>query len=292
LINELERSYQVYLESDLHPQVGQVLIPVLQSNGLEVEAQGLSVYLEQGEGATYFPKADLWGSSLCTVGKKIPSNSQPGDLWFDPIELNLAILVEHLPYQSDDVTSWISIHPVYVWQYRTFLRLVEVGGKTNPYALDTDYLSLVRVETLQSLDFITNIYQDEALAYLGWMGKNPCDQGQLKAANEQLNSSQMQSILPPPLKVWEGSEFLEGVRVAVALNTLYRDPNLDYKNIIQENEEMEMRAGQMMFEEWERSSNVGLVTAVALFTGSRQEPEAKTCKTFYYELLNRAPFNE
>jgi hypothetical protein len=290
-LNELERSYQAYLESDLHPQVGQILIPVLQSNGLEVEAQGLSVYLEQGEGATYFPKVDLWSSSLCTVGKKIPSDAQNGDLWFDPIELNLAILVEHLPYQSHHVTSWISIHPVYVWQYRTFLRLVEVGKEVNPFALKDGYLSLNRIEEQDSLGFISNIYQDEAIAYTGWIGKSPCSQHQLEAANEQLSSSQMQSVLPLPLRVWEGSDFQEQYRIAVALNTIYRNPSLDYDDIIERSKRLESCASRMLYDEWECQDNVGILTSSMMFFAELyRNTKERAFKTSCYEILNYAPF--
>jgi hypothetical protein len=289
-MNEFERSYQAYLESDLHPQVGQVLIAVLQSHGLEIEAQGLSVYLEQGEGSTYYPKLDLWGSSVCTVGIDFPLDGKTGDLWFDPIELNLAVLVEHLPYQSHHVTSWISTHPVYVWQYRTFLRLVEVGEKTSPYALTDDYLCITRIESQASLDFITNIYHDEALAYLTWIGKGPCNQGQLEAANEQLNSSQMQSILPLPLRVWDGVEFQEQYYIAVALNTIYRNPSLDYNDIIEQSEKLKTCASRMLYDEWDKQSNVGLLTSIALFGQTRRYPENEPMGTYYYKILNHAPF--
>jgi hypothetical protein len=280
---ELETHYQAYLESNLHPQAGQSLVPILRNHGLEIEAQALAAYLEHGSDATCHLPGDLWSDRICTISNNPPIDSTLGDLWFDPTELTLAVFVPNQQGQSRHVAGWNSTHPVYVWQYRTFLKLVQMGKKIEIFETPDSYLSPERIESQNSLDFVTDVYHDEALAYSNWIGKSLCGQGDLKAVKGQLSMDKINSILPPSLKLWESGEFMEGYRIAISLNTLDCDPCLGYED---EDENEEIEADRILFDEWDRRIYIGLMTKVSLVTGLSLTPKTST---FYYEILNRAP---
>jgi hypothetical protein len=278
---EIETYYQKYLESNLHHEAGQSLVPILHGHGLEIEAKALAAYLEQGSGTTCYLPGDLWSDRICVISDDPPSSPELGDLWFDPVELSLAVFVPNLMQQSHHVAGWNSTHPVYVWQYRTFLRLMQIGKKTEIFETPHDYLSPARIELQKSLDFVVGVYHDEALAYSGWMGKSLCGQGDLKATKEQLSSAKTDSISPASLKVWESGEFMEGYRTAISLDTLDCAPCLGYEN---EDEDKELEADRILFDEWDRRSYIGLITKVRLSAGLSK---ALTTSTFNYEILNR-----
>jgi hypothetical protein len=280
---ELEIHYQEYLESNLDTKSSQSLVQTLRNHELEIEAQTLTAYLEQGSGATCRLTGDLWGDRVCIVSNDPPSSPKLGDLWFDPTELTLAVFVPNLQGQPSHMAGWNSTHPVYVWQYRTFLKLVQLGKRIEIFETPDSYLNPARIESQKSLDFITNIYHDEALAYSCWIGKNLCGQGDLRAAKGQLSTDEINGILPASLKLWESGEFMEGYRIAVSLNTLDCDPCLGYED---EDANEEIEADRILFDEWDRRSYVGLMTKVSLLTGLSQTPKTST---FYYEILNRAP---
>jgi hypothetical protein len=197
---EIETHYQKYLESNLHHEAGQSLVPILYGHGLAIEAKALAAYLEQGSGTTCYLPGDLWSDRICVISDDPPSSPELGDLWFDPVELNLAVFVPNPMQQSHHVASWNSIHPVYVWQYRTFLKLVQLGKKIEIFGTPIDYLSPARIESQKSLEFITDIYHDEALAYSSWMRKSLCGQSALKA------SYQKSSRYGKAVRLWKAIE--------------------------------------------------------------------------------------
>jgi hypothetical protein len=282
----LETAYQDYLESGLSTKASEKLVHVLQQNGLELEARALETYGSFGSGATCVVKE--WNENRsCTVALDLPINAKPGDLWFDPIELNLSVFIPNPMGRSEDVISWVSTHPVYVWQYRTFLDLVKVGEKTEIFSIPDDYLTHNRIEGQPSLAYVTDIYQDEALAYSSWMRKSLSDMSIINAVRTYLSPREICSVVPDTLKFWDSSIFQEEYRVAFGLNSLDKNPSLDYEDIIDENySELESLNDRMLYEEWEYRNNIGMITSIALFCGLSK---GNTALSSYYAFLNRSP---
>jgi hypothetical protein len=278
-------SYLHYLESEFGSLETERLLEALDQSKLELEAHALRTYLVNGSGSQCNLKS--WGNRSCIVSVDLPENAEPGDLWFDPVELNLAILIPNPEGISHHVTSWISTHPVYVWQYLAFLFLAKIGRKLNPLPTPDDYLNSSRIHCQANLKPVTNLYQDEAIAYSLWMRKSLCGQENLSAAKSYLKSDELDKILPAELKLWEGGEFQEDYRIAVGYNSIDKNSSLDYDDIIDENyDELENLADRMLYEEWDTRNNIGMLTVVPVFIGLCTDD---TTGTLHYEILNRSP---
>jgi hypothetical protein len=282
----LETAYQVYLESTLAAEAARDLVVVLRKSGLQLESDALELYCVEGSGATFI--AEGWNSDCpCTVSLNIPTNAKPGDLWFDPAELNLAVLIPNPEGISHHVMSWVSTHPVYVWQYRTFLRLVKVGKKIEVFPTPDDYLNFSRVDKQDSLNYVTNIYHDEAIAYSSWMHKSLSGKLELNAMGVHLGIEELKRILPNTLKLWESSDVEEWYRTAVGINNLDKDFSFEYGKIITEKyEELESNPTRILYQEWDYRSYIGMMTIVPVFCGLGNY---STTETFYYEILNTVP---
>jgi hypothetical protein len=282
----LETAYQNYLESELASKSTERLIAVLAQYGLELEANALKVYLMEGSG-THFSAVGLSTNCLCTISLDLPPNAKPGDLWFDPVELNFATLIPNPEGVSHHVKSWMSNHPVYVWQYRAFLNLIKIDKKIEVFNSPEDYLKSSRIENQESLSYITDLYHDEAVAYSSWMRKSLSGQGVLKAARAYLGSQELEKFLPSTLKFWESSDVEEWYRTAVGLNSLDRSFSLDYNDILEENfDKLDKKTDRMLYEEWDRRKFIGMMTIVPVFCGLGKD---NTASSFYYEFLNRSP---
>jgi hypothetical protein len=282
----LETAYQVYIESRLAAEAAKELVVVLKKSGLQLESDALESYCVEGSGATFVAKG--WNNDrLCIVSLDMPTNAKPGDLWFDPVELNLAILIPNPEGISHHVMSWVSTHPVYVWQYRTFLRLVKVGKKIEVFPNPDDYLTFSRVDNQDSLDYVTNIYHDEAIAYSSWMHKSLSGKFELNAMSEYLGIEELKRILPNALKLWESSDVEEWYRTAVGINNLDKDFSFEYGKIIAEKyKELESNPTRILYQEWDYRNYISMMTIVPAFCGLGRYD---TTETFYYEILNTAP---
>jgi hypothetical protein len=282
--NSLETGYQKYLESNLSIEATHNLIDVLRENGLTFEANALEVYLKKNAGVCI---AKAWNDRLCSVSSSLPTNAKPGDLWFDVIELNLAVLVPNPEGISHHVMCWASTHPVYVWQYRAFLNLVRIGKKIEVFPHPDDYLTSSRIDSQASLDYVTNIYHDEAIAYSSWMRKSLIGQHELKAMRAYLAAEKLKKIIPDNLKLWESSDVEEWYRTAVGLANLDKDFSYDYGKILAEKyEELESNSDRILYQEWDHRSFIGMMTIVPVFCGLG---DYSTTETYYYQLLNTVP---
>jgi hypothetical protein len=281
----LESAYQDYLTNNLEFNAAEKLVAVLEQSGLKAESHALEKYLAQGSGTRYV--VNKWGDRSCTVGLDLPSEAEPGELWFDPVELNFSILIPNPVGISHHVKSWVSTHPVYVWQYRAFLSLVEINKKLDNFPVPSDYLRANRTRSQDSLSYVTNIYHDEAVAYSSWMRKSLCGQSNLESIKAYLNQKELSSILPQALKLWESGEFQEDYFVAVGRNSINKNPSLDYDAITEENyEKLERLPDRMLYEEWDFRDNISMLTVVSVFLGIDQEGPAES---FHYEFENISP---
>jgi hypothetical protein len=217
------------LTSDLNLSTTKKLIAVLEQKGLVAESNALEIYLTPNRNKKV--EFEEWGNRPCTVSLDLPNNPEPGDLWFDPVELNFSTFIPNLEGTSHHVSSWVSTHPVYVWQYRTFLSLVKIGRKLDNHAVPTDYLRATRIKGQSSLSYVTNIYYDEAIAYSSWMRKSLCGQSNLEAAKRFLCLEELDKILPGDIKLWDSGEFQEEYIIAVGRNSIDKNPSLDYEVI-------------------------------------------------------------
>ena len=287
----LEQTFQKYLDSNLDPEIGKQLCSILPNFGLENEARSLQLYLESGNEVVGKIEGGIWSDRRYFVGPYPPVNCQPGDLWFDVIELTLMVLI---PHQSDPemlepnnnvLPAWVSTHPVYVWQFRAFLNLVKIGSKIIQIDSPSDYLLPHRFNSQKATDFVTNLYHDEAIAYATWFGKGMGGQFELQGARDFLFPEAFSQVLPAKMRLWDGMEspVSEFVRIAIGGNTI--DKN-DYEEAeLRDSGENESLPDRMLFEEWDAGENIGFCTTVNLALGLIDDSPKST---IFFDLLNRA----
>jgi hypothetical protein len=282
----LETSFRNYLESGLDARVAESLRQALLRAGLQAEAHALQRYLADGADARGQWTDPVWQNAPVSVGQNPPAQAPLGSVWFDVVELTPMVLLPLAGSTPPSSGVWLAMRPVYVWQFRTFVGLVDVGRTLTEFPMPSDFLAPDRFASLDSMAFITDMYHDEALAYAHWFGRTLVSQFDLQAARQSLPPAAFDAILPTGIGVWDGSEYplSEFVRIAVRNNTLTKD-------IFAESEALEMGANtdlsdRMLYDEWERNGDIGITTAVFL-------PHGLICslprKTLFVELRNAAP---
>ncbi len=263
-LSQLDYLFTDYLESELDPKIAEAMGYALRRHSLIDEGNLLLAYLEHGSDADYTLTRRLWNRHTVHIGQIPPQKAHPGDLWFDVVELSLMALIPPPSDVSHNVLTWVSTHPTYTWQFRTFLRLAE--WKTTTDYFTDDLMTTSRFEGVNSLAPITNLYYEEAAAYALWFSKSLTSQFNLEAAQQFLAPNRMLKLLPRGLRLWQrdfgGNDYL---RVVVGADTLKYNPyeDLAYLKKIRHHDRMRaLRAipGRMLYGEWERQKNIGFIT--------------------------------
>jgi hypothetical protein len=289
---KLENLYQEYLQSNLDRQVTIDLCHILNDCGLTYEAQGLECYLKNGSDSICIFQEGLWKNRQCFVGGKKPSQATPGNLWLDTTELTLSVFVPNRLDRSPDTAGWVSTHPVYVWQFRTFLSLVEIGKKIDVFPHASDYLMLERFQSMGSMDFIVNLYHDEALAYAAWFQKGIVDDSLLKSARDFLNSTEFSAVIPSELKLWVGAEYSEWLRIAVGRSSIDKHPYEDELKFEEFNGDLELLESlpdRILYQEWDKRDYIGLSTSDVAFELPEISGNREIQTTLHFQILSTAP---
>lgn len=287
-LGSLAKTFEDYLKSGLNPGAAAEMCQALYHSGLHNESIALSKYLEaQTEGANH-PIESIWNQRKCYLGLNCPLDLNPGDVWFDVVELTPMILV---PRGSDiyPPAEWLAMHPVYEWQFKGFLGCVKVGRKRIEFEHPLDYLSVERFKDIGGTKFITDVYHDEALAYAHWFGKTLSDQGDLRFARAFLSDSEFSKMLPKGMRLWDGTEYpgSEFVRTATGIDTLYKEMKDQYDEfLLRESGDNLSLPDRMLFEEWERRDDIGFSTSAF---GLPKPLSTLPGKTIFFDLENAAP---
>jgi len=279
----------MYLQSCLNPEAGRDLADALELAGLQDESKALRSYFESGTEVTYQSETAPWSGRRCFTGPSLPTAAQPGDVWLDVVQLTPMILVPALRTAAAEKRRWVSMHPVYVWQFKAFLNLVRWRVVKKYFMAAPDLMLPSRFESLNNLSFATNLFHEEAVAYAHWFGNYLCRQFDLEAARNFLVPEQFSEILPPNMALWDEMEYgkSEFLRRAVRQSTIDADPDEEFET--EGDYVNESRPDRMLYKEWERKPDVGLSTAVLCEVGLIQKTPLLAYE--FVELLNAAPRN-
>lgn len=283
---DIETLYKNYLESLLAVQTGRTLYQACYQMGLQKEGQALEDYFESNAEKGKGIQGRDWNGRRCFIGAHLPPNLRPGDVWFDITEISPMILIPPSDKSSTSPGQLISLHPVYVWQFRTFLRLVDYH-LVNKYFMNVpDLLQLDRFISMDNTAIVTDVYHEEAVAYAHWFGKYLCGQFDLQTAKTFLSAEDFLQVLPSHICLWDESEYpdSEFVRIAVGHNTLYKDPNDDFD--LREEKKNKNLSDRALYEEWEYNSTIGLSTLVSLEVGLMKKLPRKAYE--FVEMRNAA----
>ncbi|MGH2461500.1 MAG: hypothetical protein ACRDIY_21805 [Chloroflexota bacterium] len=287
LEDALEDLYRRYLASGLDPAVAGQLADVLERVGLTDVSLALSAYLRSGSGARFQLPTGLWAGHRCQAGPLLPTDAEPGDLWYDVVELTPMVLLPGPDPARVGSRRWVSLHPAYVWQFRTFRKLVDWRVASRYFLTVKDLLAPERFVVQGAFDDVANIYFEEALAYARWFGKFLARQFDLQAARDFLPPREFEALLPAGLRLWDevepvGSEF---TRAAIGRDTL--DLDADAESELRASGENVSLSDRMLFEEWDHEPNVGFSTMALAQTGLLTELPRPAGQ--FVELLSSAP---
>jgi hypothetical protein len=288
----LEKTFSTYLSSSLDNGAAKEMCGVLDYSGLKDECKALEAYLEARTISSPNAGELHWGQRKCFSGPYPPPNPELNDIWFDVVELTPMLLIPKRDDPSIGRACWIAMHPVYQWQFNGFLKCVEVGRKLIEFPSAPDYLSTERFKKRDTTKIVTNIYHDEALAYVHWFGKFLTGHFELMNANHFLNENEFSQVLPPGMLLWDEGEFpaSEFVRSAFGRDTIHKELKARYDEfLLRETGENESLPNRTVFEEWERREDIGFSTCVLLELGLIEDMPSDS---IFFEFQNAAPRSE
>ena len=264
---ELCTRYMEYLSTDGSESSGKDLCCALESYNLPLHAKALLQYLNRGDGLSDFVLPTPWASSSCYLTKYPPQSPQARDIWFDPIELSFMVRTVNPQGFGKAVIGWVSIGPVYYWQYHVFQQLVSYRKKDTYFKSRTDLMAS-RPFGVKKSDFATEIYYAEAAAYALWHGKWLASSLRADALVQVCSKEQYDQVFPVGMYFWDtlpGES--EPDRAAFELS--------NGSNVC-----------RYSLDEWGRSNSLAFVTSISDQTGVILSEIGPRDTGEYIELLN------
>jgi hypothetical protein len=195
-------AYKAYIESGAGKESGLELIDALDGYGLTQHSLALKKFI-LGE-FNSFKLSHPWEESICHLSKFPPKEVGHLDIWFDPYEVNFMVRTINPPGYGSAVAGWVSISPVYYWQYHVFQQLIKYEIRDDSFLAVNDLLSSRSFGVEQS-DYVSDLYHEEATAYAAWHGKWVSSSIRFESLMHQLSHDQLHSIFAPRLCYWDAS---------------------------------------------------------------------------------------
>lgn len=259
--------YTDYLSAGADGVSGLALSIALENYGLPLHAQALSTYLEMGDctGALELPAP--WAASECYLAKWPPQNAQPLDVWFDPFELSFMMRSVNPPGFGRATIGWVSIGPVYYWQYHAFQQLVKYSKRDTYFPCRPDFLA-ARPFGVDESDYATDIYHAEATAYALWHGKWLTSGLRAEALVGTLPEAQLNQVILPNLSFWDASPGAQ-------------EGDCSIFGLMSDHAISRCSLG-----EWDRSKNIAFFTAISDQVGLLADEAIPRNSGEYVELIN------
>jgi hypothetical protein len=266
---DLCAKYIDYLSAGGDVERGVDLSKALENYGLPLHAKALSTYLAMGDCVGAFALPAPWNASTCYLAKKPPQNAQPSDVWFDPFELSFMIRSVNPPGFGRATIGWISIGPVYYWQYHAFQQLVKYTKRDTYFPCNSDLLAS-RPFGVDESDYATDIYHAEASAYALWHGKWLTSSLRAEALVNILTDVQLNQVILRDFSFWDTSPGeKEGDCSMFGLTS-------------------DFTIARYSLNEWYRSKSIGFFTAISDQIDLLSDEVVPRDSGEYIELLNCA----
>ncbi len=239
----------------------------LEHYNLPLHAKALSTYLEKGECVGELVLPTPWVASSCYLTKMPPLNAQPSDVWFDPFELSFMVKTFNPPGFGKATVGWVSIGPIYYWQYHAFQQLVKYQPKDSYFSRPSDLLAS-RSFGVDESDYVTDIYRTEAIGYALWHGKWLTSALRTEALVGTLSEVQLNQVVLRSMYFWDtnpGNE--EGDCAAFSLTS-------------------GSTVSRYSLKEWDRSTSLGFFTSISDQIGLLPHEFISRDAGEYFELLN------
>lgn len=196
----------------------------------------------------------VWRGRTAWIGPQLPDTNEPGQLWFDTVELTTMVSVPREPPGNDwlpeaierwtPLLGWLSVRPVAVWQYHGYLKLAKPSGAaaiSQRIARDADETAAV-----------TCVSGYEAYAFVEWMGKWLSDQVVWQTVRERMGQETFERLWGTSNKEWCA---YDSDAIALCPQTLYAF----HKD---EPDELRPPEHRMVYDGLEWSAEIGFRSAV------------------------------
>jgi hypothetical protein len=280
-VNTLDDCFYDYLNSEVKSATAMVLAGTLKESGLVWAAEALRMYIANNSE----PTAMLWNGRPCVISANAPLSPATGEVWFDPVEILPMIMCPHPEIPDIDQASWVALHPVQAWQFRTFLRMVKIGRKRTEFPHAGDYLEPARFAHLPGVNYVTNVYHDEGLAYTIWFGKTLGGDADLYFSRAIVTPDEFRLILPEGMRLWDVAEYSpsEFTRRAIGADTIDKN-DYDEAELYESGENVNL-PNRMLFDEWETRSDIGISSSAS--PDDTLHPTDRY--TLFFDIDNAAP---
>lgn len=274
----LTQAYVQYLKERNDAAAIAQMATALSDSAHSTEADLLRQLHTKGAGWTVMQGGPFAGGRVY-LGEGLPVDARAGELWFDPCELGVMLLVPRpIDPDEDQLTEtmrkrltpylgWLALRPVARWQMAAFLRLAKLQPQrqqlTAPYA----YLDGTRLTPAPETALLTSISPTEALLYCNWLGKHCASQYLLAEAYAMLGAAEFQRLWGNSRREWVGFAGWEPtLAIAVSPATLHQDPRDEADADAVPEESL-----RMLYDEWATPPDVSFRTEVPSSLGLIRE---------------------
>lgn len=220
------------------------LCDALENYNLPLHAKALLQYFEEGDCVGDFSLPSPWENSSCYLTTYPPGSPRVGDVWFDPFELSFMVRTVNPQGFGRATIGWVSIGPVYYWQYHAFQQLVKYEKNDAYFECRPDLLAS-RPFGVEESDVATEIYYAEAAAYALWHGKWLTSSLRADALVQVFSKEKSHQVFPQGMYFWD---------------TLPGDgePDRSVYSVVNGSD-----VRRYSLDEWGRSNKLGLLTSLS-----------------------------
>lgn len=171
--------------------------------GKSDEAIALEHYVDQGFDSSFEFSNGTWKGHQCLLSRELPQDVYSGDIWLDMDEMMLMLYLE-TTVETETASAWISLHPVWCWQFRYFLKYGSFTFDNHYWTRPPSVLPLLDIgrASYEAMQNITNVFYEEALTYVAWYGKALCTVSCLSLAKYMLDDTKFEALCPSNLFFW------------------------------------------------------------------------------------------
>jgi hypothetical protein len=213
------------------------LMMALVAAGYTLESQLLNWYFLYGAAriGSDWHRPPPFGKHIW-VGEQPPTTAEAGDIWFDPIELNMMLLIPRDPADLAGLSesalrritpfhSWVAFHPLAGWQMRAFLTLARHTPHPTQVAPPFALLDPARLLPADERAPVTRLTYPEAALCSMWLGKTLPTREAWQLTAHLLGHDTYAQLWGPSTAEWVGDRLAgnEAVRVVATLATMALD---------------------------------------------------------------------
>jgi hypothetical protein len=207
------------------------LAGLLREHGYLLDAHLLEQWAAGTSETTVDVDGLVWSGRTARLGRQLPAQRAPGELWFDPLEVTTSILLprefeEGYPAEVMErltpYVGWLALRPTAVWQLAGMLEVAPLKRRDVFYDIPKPAFDAERVLAAPEDTPARALVADEAVLYAAWFGKSVATAEYWEAAVATLSAEELASLWGANEREW--ANFInEGVRATISRESVGLD---------------------------------------------------------------------